>query len=60
MILLFVSDDEREAESDVGSSDEAEAESDAGSGDSIDDASVPASPLHAKPSGWTPLYRRCG
>ena len=44
----------------VRSDDEREAESDAGSGDSTDDASVPASPLHAEPSGWTPLYRRCG
>ena len=34
----FVSDDEREAESD------------AGSGDGTDDASAPASPLHAEPS----------
>ncbi|KAF8555600.1 hypothetical protein OG21DRAFT_844394 [Imleria badia] len=46
----FVSDDELEAESDVGSSDEEEAESDAGSGDGTDDASEPASPLHAEPS----------
>jgi len=46
----FVSDDEQEAESDVGSSDEAQAESDAGSGDGSDDASAPASPLHAEPS----------
>ena len=43
----FMSDDESEPESDVGSSDEAEADSDAGSGEN--DASVPASPLHAKP-----------
>jgi hypothetical protein len=34
----------------VDSSDEAEAESDAGSGDGTDDASAPASPLHAEPS----------
>jgi hypothetical protein len=46
----FLSDDEQEAESDVGSSDEAQAESDAGSGDGSHDASAPASPLHAEPS----------
>ena len=46
----FVSDDEREAESDVGLSHEAAAESDAGSGDGTDDASAPASPLHVEPS----------
>ncbi|KAF8550350.1 TPR-like protein [Imleria badia] len=46
----FVSEDERETESDVGSSDEAETESNAGSGDATDDASAPASPLHAEPS----------
>ena len=45
----FVSEDERQAESDVGSSDEEEAESDAGSGDGTVDTSAPASPLHAEP-----------
>ena len=44
----FMSDDEPESESEVGSSDEAEAASEAGSGDA-DDASAPASPLHAEP-----------
>ena len=44
----FMSDDEPESESEVGSSDEAEADSDAGSGDA-GDASAPASPLHAEP-----------
>jgi hypothetical protein len=44
----FVSDDERETESDVGSSEEMEAESYAGSGNGTD-ASAPASPLHAEP-----------
>ena len=44
-----VSDEEREGESEVGSSHK-EAESDAGSGDGTDDASAPASPLHAEPS----------
>ena len=44
------SDGEQEAESDVGSSGEAQTESDVGSGDGTDDASTPASPLHAEPS----------
>jgi len=44
---LLDADDE---ESDVGSNNEAEAESGAGSGDGTDDASAPASPLHAEPS----------
>ena len=43
-----ISDDEPEAESDVGSSDEAESKSHAGSGDGTDD-SEPASPLPAQP-----------
>ena len=46
----FMSDDEPESESDVGSSDEAGADSDAGSGSGDHDASAPASPLHAEPS----------
>ncbi|KAF8554473.1 hypothetical protein OG21DRAFT_1508912 [Imleria badia] len=48
----FISDDELEADSDVGSSDEADSEtkSDAGSGAGTDSASAPASPLHAEPS----------
>ena len=45
----FVSDDEQEVGSDACLSDEAEAWSDGGSGDGNDDASAPASPLHAKP-----------
>ena len=44
----FVSDDEQDAESNVGLSDDAQTESDAGAG--TDDASAPASPLHAEPS----------
>ena len=43
-----VSDDERDDESEVGSTHTEE--SDAGSGDGTDDASAPASPLHAEPS----------
>ena len=46
----FVSEDERETMSDAGSSNEDESEAGPDSGSGNDDTSVPASPLHAKPS----------
>ena len=45
----FMSDDEPEAESDVGPSEEEEVESDVCSGDGTDDVSAPVSPSHAEP-----------
>ena len=52
----FVSDDESEAESDVGSDDMVETQSNARSGNSSDDGSAQISPLHAGPSARVDRY----
>ena len=52
----FVSDDESEAESDVGSDDMAETQSSARSVNSSDDGSAQISPLHAEPSARVDRY----